>query len=166
MVHLLQLRSLKIKAFRISSLLNAKADALSRTSHPLLEWELPQKLFHQLQLLRGPLEIDLMATNENSKLPLFISPHPHPRAWGHNALAWDWNQWSQIYIFPPKWLIPLVISKLQTYRHHGLIVLPWYPAEPWFPYILNRSLNHWSLNLLDPTKNGHRASENWTAFHF
>lgn len=166
LVHLLQLRSLKIKAFRISTLLNAKADALSRTSHPLLEWELPQKIFLQLQLLRGPLEIDLMATSENSKLPLFISPHPHPRAWGHNALAWDWNQWSQIYIFPPKWLIPLVMSKLQTYRHHGLIVLPWYPAEPWFPYILNRSLDHWTLNLLDPTKNGLRASENWTAFHF
>ncbi|KAK8387644.1 hypothetical protein O3P69_018275 [Scylla paramamosain] len=102
LVHLLQLRSLKIKAFRISTLLNAKADALSRTSHPLLEWELPQKTFHQLQLLRGPLEIDLMATSENSKLPLFISPHPHPQAWGHSALAWDWKQWSQIYIFPPK----------------------------------------------------------------
>ena len=38
---LLKERSLKIKAFRISTLLNSKADALSRTSHPLLEWKLP-----------------------------------------------------------------------------------------------------------------------------
>ena len=166
LIRVLRTHNLTIRAFRISSLLNAKADALSRSNHTLLEWELPQETFQRLLLLRGPLEIDLMATNKNAKLPLYLSPHPDPQAVGHNALAWDWNLWSQIYLFPPKWLIPTVFTKLQAYRGHGLIILPWYPAEPWFPYIQGRSLHHWHLSLADATRGGRPALERWTAFNF
>ena len=44
-------------------------------------------------------------------------------------------------------------NKLQTYKGYGLIILPWYPAEPWFPYILNRCTKHWNLTLSDPMRN-------------
>ena len=166
LIQTLQTRNLRIKAFRISTLLNSKADALSRLPHLLIEWELPMKIFKEITHLRGPVQIDLTASSSNYKVETSISPYPDPIAIGHNALAWDWNLWHQIYIFPPKWLIPLVITKLQTYKGHGLIILPWYPAEPWFPYILNRCTKHWNLTLSDPMRNGRPALEKWTAFNF
>ena len=166
LVPILQNRSLASKVFRISTLLNTKADDLSRQARPTIDWTLPQQTFNDLVARRGPLEIDLMATAENTKLPSFLSPNPDPRAVGCNALAWDWNQWTQIYIFPPKWFIPPIMTKIQTYRHHGLIILPRYPAEIWYSYILNRALDHWELDLSDPMRNGRPALERWTAFSF
>ena len=166
LITLLEETEVKLRAYRISTLLNSRADALIWTSHHSIEWELPQVIFNHLTSLRGPLEIDLMATHQNTKLPLYLSPHPDPLATGCNTLAWDWNKWQQIYLFPPKWFIPTIIDKLQTYKYHGIIILPWYPAEPWFTYILNRSTHQWHLSLPDPTKNGRSASEKWTAFNF
>ncbi|XP_045127719.1 uncharacterized protein LOC123514137 [Portunus trituberculatus] len=127
-----------IKAFRISTLLNSRADSLSQLAITSTEWSLPEQIFKHILTWRGPLEIDLMPTNKNKKLPLYISPYPDPEALTSNALAQDWNRWEQIYIFPSKWLLPLVLEKLQTYHHHGVIILPWYPTEPWFSYILNK----------------------------
>ena len=98
---LIKANQLKIKALRISTILNVKADALSRSSHPSLEWEIPQETFQKLINLRGPMEVDLMATRQNTKLTQFVSPHPDLAAIAHNALAVDWNQWKEIYIFPP-----------------------------------------------------------------
>ena len=139
---------------------------LSRQASQTMDWTLPQIIFNNLKAQWGSLEIDLRATAENTKLPSVLSPNPDPRAVGCNALTWDWNQWSQIYIFPPKWLIPPIMTKLQTYRHHGLIILPRYTAEIWYSYIHNRALAQWELELSDPMRNGRPALERWTAFSF
>ena len=166
LVPILQSRNLILKAFRISTLLNARADDLSRHARPSMDWVMPQEIFDDLVAQRGHLEIDLMATADNTKLPAFLSPSPDPRSVGCNVLTWDWNQWTQIYIFPPKWFIPLIMMKIQTYHHHGLVILPRYPAEVWYSYILNRAHSYWELELPDPTRNGRPALERWTAFSF
>ena len=147
LVPILQNRSLASKVFRISTLLNTKADDLSRQAQPSIDWTLPQQTLNDLVAQRGPLDIDLMATAENTELPSFLSPNPDPRAAGCNALAWDWNLWSHIYIFPPKWLIPPI-------------------TEIWYLYILNRVLDHWELDLSDPMRDGRPSLERWTASSF
>ena len=108
------LRGLVLNTFRISTLLNNKADDLSGQPFSTLEWSLPQSVFNDLVRLRGRLVIDLMATSLNTKPPRHLSPFPDPQAVGCNALTWDWYRWSQIYVFPPQWLIPTVISKAST----------------------------------------------------
>ena len=123
-------------------------------------------MFNDRVRQRGRLEIDLMANSLNAKWPQYLSPFPDPQAVGYNALSCDWNRQFQIYIFPPKWLISTVITKLQSYRHHGLIILPGYKAELWYPYVQNRSHAQWGLHLTDPMRNGRPASEKWPAFSF
>ncbi|MPC29604.1 hypothetical protein E2C01_022845 [Portunus trituberculatus] len=73
-------RKLLIKAFRISTLLNSRADSLSRLATTSTKWSLPEQIFKKILTWRGPLEIDLMATRKNKKLPLYISPYPDPQA--------------------------------------------------------------------------------------
>ena len=148
-------------------MLNQGADAPSRHRiQTSLDLSLPQDIFNELVKWRGPLQVDLMANATNKKLPLYVSPHPDQDAVDHNALQIDWNKWSQIYIFPPIWLIPLVMQKLEAYRQHGLLILPWAPTEPWFPTILQRSMQHKQLPLQHLVPSGWNASAKWTAFNF
>ncbi|KAK3864315.1 hypothetical protein Pcinc_029992 [Petrolisthes cinctipes] len=102
---LLNSRRILIHVFRISSLLNSRADNLSRPLNTSTEWSLPKQIFKQILTWRGPLEIDLMATCKNKKLPLYFSPHPDPKALASNALVQDWNRWNQIYL-PSKVVTP------------------------------------------------------------
>ena len=106
---------------------------LSRQASQTMDWTLPQIIFNNLKAQWGSLEIDLRATAENTKLPSFLSPNPDPRAEGCNALTWDRNQWSQIFIFPPKWLVHShlrgyarrkVSTRIPTsHRHTNTVVL-------------------------------------------
>ena len=100
-----------------------------------------------------------------TKLPMYKSPTPETTALGHNAIAWDWKRLEQILSISTEMVHPTDNSKTPD-KQEPLIVLPWYPAEPWFPYIVNRATNHWELQSPDPIKNERPASETWTAFNF
>jgi hypothetical protein len=47
----------------------------------------------------------------------------------------NWNRWEQIYLFPPEPLLPRIMNKLDTYKGHGVIILPHRPLEHWWPRI-------------------------------
>ena len=96
----MQACSLAIKAFCIASSPNSKVDALSRQQSSPQELAVSPFLFQALTSWRGPLQVDLMASAENAQLPHFFSQLPDKRALGCNALAQNWSQWKQIYIFP------------------------------------------------------------------
>ena len=85
-------RNIKIIIFRISTMLNSKADDLSRSSTGSTEWELPQEIFDSLTYQKGHLQIDLMATSKKTKLPTYVSPHPDPCSMGCNALSLELEQ--------------------------------------------------------------------------
>ena len=84
------------------TLLNAKADTLRCIPICLIEWELPQDTFNKLTEVSGPLQKHLMANKKNKKLLWYISPTLETSSLCQYSTAWDWNKWTQIYLFPPK----------------------------------------------------------------
>ena len=117
-------RSLVLFPRHIRGAANVAADALSREEVLPAEWEVPREAFDLLQREHGhPLQIDLFASPLNNKLPLYCAPFPFPRAMAEDALAQDWNQFSQIYLFPPPNLYKEVANCLLRYRGGGVMIL-------------------------------------------
>ena len=105
--------------------LNASADSLSRT-HPVhTEWCLLPETFQKITKWHGPLEVDLMATPQNSQLAQSICPYTHPLAVGVDFFMTPLTCLTQVYIFPPISLILRVLNHLKSYQGQGVIIAPW-----------------------------------------
>ena len=120
--------------------LNVLADTLSRP-HQLLhaEWSLNQEVFQSLHR-RWPVQIDLFATSGNRHCSIFFSPFRDPLASDTDAFLQSWDS-LQAYAFPPWSIIPRVLAKLRV--SHGTkltLVAPYWPQRPWFPDLLQLSL--------------------------
>ena len=136
----------------ISGSLNCKADALSREGPIQTEWTLNRDTF----LSRFPgLQIDLFATPQNAQLPKFVSPMPDHRAVACNALLLDWNQWEQIYLFPPVNLLLKVLMKLKEFKGIAILIAPEWQNSKWFPL-----LNSMSEKIYLPDCSLHQTSSN------
>lgn len=120
-----------LTAVHLEGLRNVSADLLSRTSPVMTEWSLPLPAFKRLLEWHGPLDIDLFATPENRRLETFGCPYNHPKATVFDAMSADWNQWDQIYLFPPPKMLPRVIRRLLDHSGHGVIVCPASLHRPW-----------------------------------
>ena len=126
--------NLDVKIRHIPGCSNILADALSRPARPApTEWMLHRDVFEQLcQHFHRPM-IDLFATSQNHRLPVYVSPVPDPAAYAVDALAISWEG-LDAYAFPPPVLLPRVIQKIrQTKQMTLLLVAPWWPARVWFP---------------------------------
>ena len=148
-------------------------DALSRDHLLPTEWSLPQEVFDKIIAWRGPVEVDLMATIYNRKVESFVSPFPHPAAAAIDVLTVDWNRWNQVYVFPPKTFMTLLLPKLHSYQNHGAFVVPCLPAAPWFPTLFKRAEDHLHLRVQleqfvrsERPISGFQNYERWTAFTF
>ena len=130
--HILKSRRWYLEPHHLAGVLNVRVDLLSRGCPVPTEWTLDDQSFGWLQDVWGPFEVDLFATEENRKLPVFVSPYLDTKAAGHNALLLDWNRWQNIYLFPPVKLLPLVISKLREYKGSGVLIAPNWPRAKWF----------------------------------
>ena len=134
LLKILLTRQLEIKAFRISSHFNSRADAPAvATQSPAVATDRiddPTSIVLGIvQLEGGQYQIDIMASRENTQLPLLYSCLQDKAALGHNALTQDWSRWRAIYFFPPLWLIPRTMQKLRSYNGQGIMIVPWTPAE-------------------------------------
>ena len=69
--------------------------------HQLLRDKRIQLAIRRIIEWAGPLEVDLMATPFNAKLPQFVCPFRHPAATAVDALTTPWDRWSSAFIFPP-----------------------------------------------------------------
>ena len=100
------------------------------------EWELASSWADWLFLQLGRPNLDLFATAENAKLPVFCSRAFHPRAWAVDALSLSWDG-LEAYAFPPFALIHRVLLKIRESRTRVLLVAPQWPRQPWFPLLLH-----------------------------
>jgi ribonuclease HI len=152
--------------------LNVVADALSRTSALPTEWELDPLEFQRLTLLLGHPQIDLFASPLNHRVPLYVTPFPHPLALATDAFTVDWTRWQFIYLFPPVNLLLRVTLRLSSFPGRALIITPWRPLSPWFPF-LKAQCTH-TLLLVPPQQTVQGTiiaatsifSEPWTAWVF
>ena len=89
------------KSRHIPGCLNVMADLLSRSNQvQSTEWSLDPQVFKQICRKWFTPHLDLFATHLNHKLPLYMYPIPHPKAWDIDALNIDWTGLTA-YAYPP-----------------------------------------------------------------
>lgn len=131
-----ELRGIRIFASYISSESNKEADRESRVRNMDTECELAGFAFREITQRFGVPDIDLFASRVNTKWQAFCSWHRDPDAFAINAFTINWNQWF-FFGFPPFALIPRVLQKIRSERAHGILVVPYWPNQPWFPVFLS-----------------------------
>lgn len=125
-------RKIFVFASYISSKDNEIADAESRKTHPDTEWELKNEAYVKIEQALGKPEIDLFATRANKKCSTYVSWNRDPGACAVNAFTLNWQDLS-FYAFPPFAVILKVLRKIITDQAEGIVVVPFWPTQPWFP---------------------------------
>lgn len=116
----------------IPSAENREADHLSRISNEDTEWEIADWAFVKIIERFGKPDIDLFATQENRKCDQFCSRFPTPAAWAIDAFTINWATLN-FYAFPPFAIILKVLAKIRRDRATGIVVVPNWSGQPWFP---------------------------------
>lgn len=126
-----------IRAVHIPGKKNFLADALSRGKVVrMTEWSLNNTVVNLLFQQMGTPCIDLFATAENKKLPVYCSPFPDMNAFQVDALTISWKG-MYAYAFPPPILVPKVLQKLREETSVVLLIAPMWPRQSWYPQILD-----------------------------
>ena len=125
-------RYLWIFATYINTNENTIADRESRLKFRETEWELSAWAFQEILNTFGPFEIDLFATKANAKCAKYISWMKDPDSLTVDAFTVSWAG-CNFYAFPPFAIILRVLRKIYIDKAEGVIVVPWWPTQPWFP---------------------------------
>lgn len=125
-------RGIWVYASYVSSSDNFIADTESRTLEIETEWELSVNAFSNIVERWGQPNIDLFASRNNKKCRRFISWRRDPEAMAVDAFTMSWKHYF-FYAFPPFSIIPRVLKKISTDRARGILVVPYWPAQAWYP---------------------------------
>lgn len=112
--------------------MNTEADAESRRLTTDTEWELSDYAFNKITEIFFVPEIDLFANRINTKCQNFISWQTDPFAWAVDAFTVPWGS-LRFYAFPPFAMIPRVLQKIVADKATGILVVPNWPTQAWFP---------------------------------
>jgi hypothetical protein len=111
---------------------NVRADKESRSIHDNMEWSLNPAAFKQICELMGTPEIDLFASRLNYKVEKYMSWKPDPHAVAVDSMSEHWGNLF-FYAFPPFNMITRVLAKAELELARGIIVVPYWPTQPWWP---------------------------------
>ena len=125
-------RDIWISAAFIPGKENKVADECSRVFNESIEWMLNPSIFSVIVDTWYCPDIDLFATRLNKQIERYISWRPDPFAEKIDAFSCTWNPESY-YIFPPFSIISKVICKIQQDGTRGILVLPDWPSQHWYP---------------------------------
>ncbi len=75
-------------------------------------------------------EVDLFASFNNKKVPLFASKYYHPESLGVDAFSLDWH--FMAWVCPPVSLLLRVITRIRNSRCQGLLIVPNWPASDFY----------------------------------
>ncbi|XP_066600758.1 uncharacterized protein [Prorops nasuta] len=118
----------------IASAENTIADKLSRISQDDIEWELNGKWCQIIIETFGIPSIDLFASAKNRKCEKFVSWIPQKNAYCIDAFTLNWSN-EFFYAFPPFALILKMLVKIKRENATGIIVVPLWRNQPWFPIL-------------------------------
>ena len=80
-------------------------------------------------------EINLFATNINTQFGKYAAFRPDPGAMYIDAFSIDWFD-LKFYAFPPISVILRVLAKVKQDSAEGIIVVPLWPTQVWYPVML------------------------------
>lgn len=125
-------RNIFIFASYIPSSENCHADKESRRLDADTEWSLAEDAFALILAEYGEFDVDLFASMLNNKCSIYVSWFPEPESWAVDAFTLSWSKF-KFYAFPPFILIPRVLRKIIEDAAEGVVVVPWWPSQSWFP---------------------------------
>lgn len=125
-------RNLNIFASYIKSADNVEADRASRDLKIDTEWELADYAFEQIVKSLGSPEFDLFASMQNHKCERYASWKLDPQSEIIDSFTFSWQK-IDFYAFPPFCLVTKVLQKIKSDKAEGIIVVPYWPSQPWYP---------------------------------
>jgi hypothetical protein len=131
-------RQLFIYAAYIKSKENVEADEESRRLNIDTEWSLSARAFNKILRRFGQAHIDLFATRLNAKCCKYVSWKRDPDAYNIDAFTLDWNNYF-FYAFPPFSLILKSLRKIVNDKATGVMVVPYWPSQAWYPLFMSLS---------------------------
>jgi len=113
---------------------NTVADALSRWVD-LDDWRVKRPVVRMVQERLGACTVDRFASEENAVLPRFNSLLECPGTEAVDAFSQWWGG-ELNWLVPPVNLVGRVITQVIEQQAEGIIVVPWWKAQPWWPQLL------------------------------
>ena len=71
----------------------------------------------------------------------YITYQPDPEAYAVNAFCVPWENYV-FYAFPPFSIIQQVLQKVVAEKATGLLVVPHWPTQSWWPFLINMLINY------------------------
>lgn len=133
-------KHIHIFASYIKSADNKEADSASRIFQIDTEWSLADSVFKKLVTSFGKPTLDLFASRINTKCRCYVSWQNDPDAFAINAFTLDWNKFF-FYAFPPFSIILRTLQKIITDGAEGIVVVPVWPTQPWYPLFMSLLLS-------------------------
>ena len=132
-------RNIWITAAYLPGKQNTEADTHSRKFNDRTEWMLDEEVFASIAKRYGLPEIDLFASRLNKQLERYVSWQADPGAEAVDAFTIDW-QGLNFYAFPPFCLISKCLQKIRKDNATGIMVVPNWPSQPWFPVLIEMTV--------------------------
>lgn len=128
-------RNIWVFASYIQSSENCQADLASRILPTETEWALCNEMFKIIVKKFGLPNIDLFASIANRKCRRYISWMTDPESEVVDAFTVSWSN-LKFYAFPPFSLILRALQKIINDQATGIMVVPLWKAQPWYPLFL------------------------------
>ena len=129
-------RNIYISAAHIPGKQNVIADRCSRIFNDGTEWQLLPNLFSNLmKSFDFEPDIDLFASRLNLQVQKYVSWQPDPSAFAVDAFSFSWTS-HKFYAFPPFSMIGATVSKILKEKATGIIIIPHWPAQFWYPMVM------------------------------
>ena len=107
------------------------------------EWMLNHTVFNRvLEILHLIPDIDLFASRLNHQVKRYVSYKPDSQAIAVDAFPVNWNDYDVFYAIPPFSLITQVPQKIQSHGVTGLLVVPDWPTQVWYPKLTQMLINY------------------------
>ena len=90
------------------------------------------KVFAEIKENFGSFEIDLLASNINTKCERYVLWHKDTEAIAVDEFTLSWKN-IFFYAFPPFSMILRMLKKIQIDEAKGLVVVLIWPTQPWYP---------------------------------
>lgn len=129
-------RGLWVYASYIPSQENSIADFESRRLSGCSDIEISKPVFSSIISKFGLPSIDLFASRDNAKCPRFVSWKQDPDSFAVDAFSLSWSG-EFFYAFPPPALLPRVLQKIKQDGASGILVVPEWTGQPWFPIFMD-----------------------------